>query len=29
MPAVRDWMDSHSWLINIICCLIFIVIILA
>ncbi|WP_285937778.1 MULTISPECIES: GAP family protein [Thermomonosporaceae] len=29
MPAVRDWMNTHSWLINIICCLIFIVIILA
>ncbi|WP_026413109.1 GAP family protein [Actinomadura oligospora] len=28
MPAVRDWMNSHSWLVNIICCLIFIVIIL-
>ncbi|RFU36464.1 GAP family protein [Actinomadura logoneensis] len=28
MPAVRDWMNSHSWVVNIICCLIFIVIIL-
>lgn len=29
MPAVRDWMDTHSWLVNIFCCLIFIVLILA
>lgn len=28
MPAVRDWMNSHSWVVNIICCLVFIVIIL-
>jgi hypothetical protein len=27
MPAVRDWMNSHSWLINIIVCLIFVAII--
>ncbi|MCL8013361.1 GAP family protein [Streptomyces sp. AS02] len=29
MPQVRDWMDTHSWLINIIVCVIFIVLILA
>ncbi|MFC5749641.1 GAP family protein [Actinomadura rugatobispora] len=28
MPGVRTWMNTHSWLINIICCLIFILIIL-
>jgi Sap, sulfolipid-1-addressing protein len=28
MPAVRDWMSSHSWLINIGACLVFIAIIL-
>jgi Sap, sulfolipid-1-addressing protein len=28
MPKVRDWMTSHSWLINIIVCLIFVVLIL-
>ncbi|MFC5183778.1 GAP family protein [Actinomadura harenae] len=28
MPGVRDWMNTNSWLINIICCLVFIVIIL-
>ncbi|TYB41915.1 GAP family protein [Actinomadura chibensis] len=27
MPAVREWMDTHSWLINIVCCAIFILII--
>jgi hypothetical protein len=27
-PQVRDWMNTHSWLINIIACLIFIVIII-
>lgn len=29
MPAVRDWMNSQSWLINIFCCLIFILLIVA
>jgi len=29
MPGVRDWMNSHSWLINIIVCLVFIVLITA
>ncbi|MFE0251136.1 GAP family protein [Streptomyces sp. NPDC059010] len=29
MPHVRDWMNTHSWLINIIVCAIFIVLILA
>jgi len=29
MPKVRDWMNTHSWLINIIVCVIFIVLILA
>lgn len=29
MPRARDWMNSHSWLINIIACLIFVVLILA
>ena len=24
MPAVRDWMNDHSWLVNIIVCLVFI-----
>ena len=28
MPKVRDWMASHSWLVNIIVCLIFIALIL-
>jgi hypothetical protein len=28
MPGVRNWMNTHSWLINIVCCLIFIAIIL-
>jgi hypothetical protein len=28
MPGVRTWMNTHSWLINIACCLIFIVLIL-
>ncbi|WP_067451951.1 GAP family protein [Actinomadura macra] len=28
MPAVRTWMNTHSWLINIICCLVFIALIL-
>jgi membrane protease YdiL (CAAX protease family) len=28
MPHVRDWMDTHSWLINILVCVIFIVLIL-
>ena len=28
MPKVRDWMTSHSWLVNIIVCAIFIVLIL-
>ena len=28
MPKVRDWMNSHSWLINIIVCAIFIALIL-
>ncbi|MGP4015132.1 GAP family protein [Saccharopolyspora sp. 5N708] len=27
MPAMRDWMNSHSWLINIIVCLVFVAII--
>lgn len=27
MPKVRDWMDSHTWLINIIVCIIFIILI--
>ncbi|MFC4053107.1 GAP family protein [Actinomadura syzygii] len=27
MPAVREWMDTHSWLINIACCAIFILLI--
>jgi len=29
MPKVRDWMNSHSWLVNIIAYGIFIVLILA
>lgn len=29
MPQVRDWMNTHSWLVNIIVCVIFIVLILA
>ncbi|AZQ34469.1 GAP family protein [Streptomyces cyaneochromogenes] len=29
MPHVRDWMDTHSWLINIVVCVLFIVLILA
>lgn len=28
MPQVRDWLNSRSWLVNIFCCLIFILIIL-
>ena len=28
MPSVRDWVNSHSWLVNIIACLIFVVLIL-
>ena len=28
MPKVRDWMNTHSWLVNIIACVIFIVLIL-
>ncbi|SCK29445.1 GAP family protein [Streptomyces sp. WMMB 322] len=28
MPRVRDWLNSHSWLVNIFCCVIFILIIL-
>ncbi|MGH3730234.1 MAG: GAP family protein [Micromonosporaceae bacterium] len=28
MPLVRDWMNTHSWLINILVCLLFIVLIL-
>ncbi|MGH3310718.1 MAG: GAP family protein [Streptomyces sp.] len=28
MPRVRDWLNSHSWLVNILCCLLFILIIL-
>ncbi|MGP3990563.1 GAP family protein [Streptomyces sp. 3N207] len=29
MPSLRDWMNNNSWLINIIACLIFVVLILA
>ncbi|MFF4229028.1 GAP family protein [Streptomyces sp. NPDC001820] len=29
MPKVREWMNSHSWLISIIACGIFIVLILS
>ena len=25
MPKVRDWMNTHSWLLNIITCSVFIV----
>lgn len=28
MPKVRDWMNTHSWLVNIIVCVIFIALIL-
>ncbi len=28
MPRVRDWLNSHSWLVNIFCCAVFILIIL-
>jgi hypothetical protein len=29
LPRVRDWMNGHSWLVNIVVCLIFIALILA
>jgi len=29
MPQVREWMNTHSWLVNIIACVIFIVLILS
>jgi Sap, sulfolipid-1-addressing protein len=29
MPAVRDWMNSHSWVINIVVCLVFVALILS
>jgi hypothetical protein len=29
MPKVREWMNSHIWLVNIIVCVVFIVLILA
>ena len=29
MPKVRKWMNSHIWLVNIIVCVVFIVLILA
>jgi len=29
MPKVRDWMNTHSWLVNIIVYVVFIVLILA
>ncbi|MDN0194232.1 GAP family protein [Streptomyces sp. S.PNR 29] len=29
MPKIREWMNTHSWLVNIIACVIFIVLILA
>jgi hypothetical protein len=29
MPKVRDWMNTHSWLVNIIVYIIFIILILA
>ncbi|MGP3975614.1 GAP family protein [Streptomyces sp. 8N114] len=29
MPSLRDWMNNNSWLVNIIVCLIFVVLILA
>jgi Sap, sulfolipid-1-addressing protein len=28
MPKVRDWMDANSWLVNIIVCIIFTVLVL-
>jgi hypothetical protein len=28
MPKVRDWMNTHSWLVNIIACGIFIALVL-
>lgn len=28
MPKVRDWVNAHGWLVNIIACLIFILLIL-
>jgi hypothetical protein len=28
MPKVRDWMNTHSWLVNIIVCGIFIALVL-
>jgi hypothetical protein len=28
MPRVRDWMNSHSWLVNIAVCVLFIILIL-
>jgi hypothetical protein len=28
MPKVRDWMNANSWLVNIIVCVIFIILIL-
>jgi uncharacterized protein involved in cysteine biosynthesis len=27
MPQVRDWMNAHSWLVNVIACVIFIALI--
>jgi hypothetical protein len=27
MPQVRDWMNTHSWLVNVIACVIFIALI--
>jgi hypothetical protein len=29
LPGVRDWMNGHSWLVNIVVCVIFIALILA
>jgi Sap-like sulfolipid-1-addressing protein len=29
MPKVRDWMNSHSWVINIVVCLVFVALILS
>ncbi|MEV0408089.1 GAP family protein [Actinoallomurus sp. NPDC050550] len=29
MPKVRDWLNSHSWLVNVIACLVFIALILS
>jgi hypothetical protein len=29
MPKVRDWMNTNSWLVNIIVCIVFIVLILS